>query len=137
MSVCFFFFTMESNILRSALLVEDEPMSRMILERHLRRAGFSRTLVATNGYEALNVLPGGDCPDIIFTDVHMPDIDGVSLVSYLRQTPSFATIPIVAVTADPSDSHDWKAEGFSDYLGKPYTFEDLKSALERLGLVFS
>ena len=122
---------MESK-LKSALLVEDEPMSRMILERQLRRAGFARTLVATNGYEALNVLPDGDCPDIILTDVHMPDIDGISLVSFLRQSPGFATIPIVAVTVDAADSRDWQAEGFSDYLGKPYTFEDLQTVLTRL-----
>lgn len=119
---------------KSALLVEDEPMSRMILERQLRRAGFVRTLVATNGYEALNVLPDGDCPDVIFTDVHMPDIDGISLVSFLRQTPGFSTIPIVAVTVDAADSRDWQAEGFSDYLGKPYTFEDFLAVLTRLGL---
>lgn len=122
---------MESKT-KSALLVEDEPMSRMVLERQLRRAGFVRTLVATNGYEALNVLPDGDGLDVIFTDVHMPDIDGISLVSFLRQSPGFATIPIVAVTADAADSRDWRAEGFSDYLGKPYTFEDLQAVLTRL-----
>lgn len=124
---------MESEA-KSALLVEDEPMSRMILERQLRRAGFTRTLVADNGYEALNLLPDGDHPDIILTDVHMPDIDGLHLVAFLRRRPAFAAIPIIAVTVDSADSRDWMADGFSAHLGKPFTFEDLLRSLASVGL---
>ena len=118
-----------------ALLVEDEPMCRMVLERHLRRAGFSQTVVAENGYEALNELPADEMPSVIFTDLHMPDIDGVNLVSFLRQRSEFAKTPIVAVTADSADSRDWVADGFSDYLGKPVSYDKLEAVLIRLGLL--
>ena len=125
---------MNDNLL-CVLLVEDEPVSRMVLERQLRRAGITRTLVASNGYEALNMLPEGEQPDLILTDVHMPDIDGLNLVAFLRQRSAFATTPIIAVTADAADSRDWIAEGFSAYLGKPYTFEDLKRTLRQVGIL--
>lgn len=122
------------TVIQKALLVEDEPMTRMLLERQLRRVGISRTLVAENGYDALNELPVGESPDVIFTDVHMPDIDGVNLVSFLRQRPEFAATPIVAVTADAADSRDWAAFGFSAYLGKPVKDDDIHSVLTQLGL---
>lgn len=121
--------------MKIVLLVEDEPMSRMILERQLRRAGIVRTLVASNGYEALNTLTEEERPDVILTDVHMPDIDGLNLVAFLRQRPGFESIPIIAVTVDAADSRDWQAEGFSGYLGKPFTFEQLKAALAGAGIV--
>jgi CheY-like chemotaxis protein len=104
---------------RRILLVEDDDATRIGYEELLQVQGFTVDAVAT-GAEALGVV-SRMAPDVIITDVRLPDTDGLSLASELRQQPDMAAIPIIGITAH------WTAEsrararaaGVSAFLLKP------------------
>ncbi|MDO6783764.1 transporter substrate-binding domain-containing protein [Neptunomonas phycophila] len=114
----------------TALIVEDDAMSRDILKQFLLDTGFN-IILAEDGLEGLSKA----CelkPDIVFTDIRMPAMDGVSLLNKLKQYYSLARIPIVAVTAS-SLEHErryYLQQGFSDFVGKPIDFNWLITVIE-------
>ena len=71
------------------------------------------------------------CPDLMFIDMLMPDMDGCSLVLRIRQIPAFAQTKIVAITGQKDNEHKAKAmkAGFDAYLVKPATLEEIKQVL--------
>lgn len=72
-------------------------------------------------------------PDIMFIDLAMPPTDGLSLARQLRQTPKFAHVPLVAVSALVDAEHRAQASavGFDDFLPKPYPMRQLLETLGR------
>lgn len=79
------------------LLVEDEPLTRLIILNKLRLAGFDVD-VAWNGCLALEKLRTGH-PDFIFLDLMLPDIKGVEVIKEARRDPVFGSRPIFVCTA--------------------------------------
>lgn len=113
------------------LVVEDDPASGEILVDLLRQIG-CETLFAHDGHEGL-LQCANHSFDIIFTDIRMPGINGLEMLRRLRAQPGYQTTPIVAVSAS-SLEHErafYLAEGFQDFIGKPYVFEDIFNALRR------
>lgn len=113
------------------LVVEDDPASGEILVDLLRQIG-CETLFARDGHEGL-LQCASHSFDIIFTDIRMPGINGLEMLRRLRAQPDYQTTPIVAVSAS-SLEHErafYLAEGFQDFIGKPYVFEDIFNALRR------
>lgn len=113
------------------LVVEDDPASGEILVDLLRQIG-CETLFARDGHEGL-LQCASHSFDIIFTDIRMPGINGLEMLRRLRAQPGYQTTPIVAVSAS-SLEHErafYLAEGFQDFIGKPYVFEDIFNALRR------
>src|SRR4051812_37333432 len=80
------------------LLVEDDMLSREVLLLRLRGHGY-RAEAAANGRAALELLAGGMQPDLVLTDLIMPELDGLSLSEILRQMPGLADIPVVVLTS--------------------------------------
>jgi CheY-like chemotaxis protein len=111
------------------LVVEDCCDLRHRFARVLRRAGF-RVYEASNGREALACLAGIK-PDVILTDVMMPEMDGIELIRHLRSRPSTAAIPVVAMTAAATDQakRDARRLGAADVLKKPI---DSQTLLDRI-----
>src|SRR5262249_28469577 len=73
-------------------------------------------------------------PDVLVTDVMMPRMDGWSLVRKLREDPKLAKLPVIFLTALPSDDervHAFRL-GADDYINKPFKFEDLVTRIERV-----
>ena len=101
------------------LIVEDSSDLRALFVRVLQRKGF-RVYEAANGREALACLPEVE-PDVIVTDVMMPEMDGIELIRHLRSRPSTAEIPVVVMTAAESDEAKREARrlGAADVLAKP------------------
>ncbi|WP_306429400.1 response regulator [Sphingobacterium sp. E70] len=58
-----------------------------------------QVIPAMDGKEALEVLNSGEAIDIVLMDMMMPEMDGYETIKNIRQTPPFATLPIIAVTA--------------------------------------
>ncbi len=117
------------------LVVEDDPASGEILVDLLRQIG-CETLFARDGHEGL-LQCASHSFDIIFTDIRMPGINGLEMLRRLRAQPGYQTTPIVAVSAS-SLEHErafYLAEGFQDFIGKPYVFEDFFNALRRFTCV--
>ena len=111
------------------VIAEDEPALRENLQWMLELEGFS-VRAAANGQEALSLCLQ-ETPDLLLTDVMMPELDGYSLVRALRQHQTLATLPIIMLTAkaDRSDVRAAMNRGADDYLTKPYRREELLEAI--------
>ncbi|MEM9274283.1 MAG: response regulator [Cyanobacteria bacterium P01_F01_bin.143] len=79
------------------LIVEDEPDTRNLLHRQLLDYS-AKVLEAENGRQALEILDH-EIPELIISDLMMPEIDGFELVSRLRQNPKWSSIPVIILTA--------------------------------------
>ncbi|CAM8645903.1 COG5001 Predicted signal transduction protein containing a membrane domain, an EAL and a GGDEF domain [Comamonadaceae bacterium] len=112
------------------LIAEDEPSLRENLQWMLELEGFE-VLAASDGREAL-ALVGAHKPDLVLTDVMMPELDGFGLVKALRESPLTATLPIIMLTAraDRSDTRIGMNLGADDYLTKPCRREELLEAVQ-------
>lgn len=88
---------------------------------------------ASLGMEALNKVRLG-APDLILLDVHLPDVDGLTLCEILRRFPGTRHIPVIIISAFNSDLTRRCAvqAGACLFLGKPVDFEQLKLSIEAL-----
>jgi PAS domain S-box-containing protein len=115
------------------LLVEDHPMNRQLLQVLLSKLGI-QTVMAENGQQALDCLAQTpDKFDAVLMDVQMPVMDGIQATQHIRQDLRFASLPIIAVTANAmSDERElcFKA-GMQDYLSKPVNRQALNEVLLR------
>jgi diguanylate cyclase (GGDEF)-like protein len=111
------------------LIAEDEPSLRENLLWMLELEGYSVS-VARDGQEAL-ALALENPPDLVLTDVMMPNLDGYGLIKALRAHTTTATVPIVMLTAkaDRSDVRTGMNLGADDYLTKPYRRDELLDAV--------
>lgn len=112
----------------SVLLVEDNPINRDIASAMLARLGVN-VHTATNGREAIGMAAAQDF-DLIFMDVQMPVLDGLSATREIRATGS--TVPIVALTANAfeEDRQACLSAGMNSYLTKPVTEEKILKGLQ-------
>jgi PAS domain S-box-containing protein len=113
----------------TVLVIEDDADSRDVLVDMLRAAGCTVTQ-AVDGLEGLERCRS-ERFDIVFSDIRMPRMNGVELIERLRADPFTAALPVVAVSAS-SLEHERRfyiANGFQDFIGKPYPFEDVYRAL--------
>lgn len=109
-----------------ALVVDDSSAMRRIVQRALESGGW---VVKTggNGHEALAVLESGEQFDVIVTDWHMPEMDGIDLVRAIRKSPRFASMKVLMVTSEAVMSMIDTAltAGVNDFLMKPFTADAL------------
>lgn len=101
------------------LLVEDLIDARELYAEYLTYAGFS-VVTAINGHEALS-LAQLLRPDLVLMDIRMPGMDGLEATADMRRNPDLQHIPIVAITADPSDEigDRCREAGCTSFLNKP------------------
>ncbi|MCL2820300.1 MAG: ATP-binding protein [Oscillospiraceae bacterium] len=122
------------NFNGKVLVCEDNGLNQQVICEHLARVGLS-TVVANNGQEAIDAVMehierGSDKPfDLIFMDIHMPVMDGLEASS--RIVNMGIKTPIIALTANimSNDLEIYKSHGMHDYLGKPFTSQDLWKCL--------
>jgi CheY-like chemotaxis protein len=113
------------------LLIEDNEQNSY-LATYLLEAGGVEVLRASNGVRAL-VLAREAKPDLILTDIQLPEMDGYELGRLLKADPELRHIPLVAATsfAMPGDRDKALALGFDGYLEKPLDPEAFLEALAR------
>jgi DNA-binding response OmpR family regulator len=107
------------------LVVDDDRDVAQSIEIALRRRGFRVTL-AYSGVEALKVLHRYR-PDLVLLDVVMPGMGGLEVCRRLRADESLADLPVIFLTARgrERDRIDGLRVGADDYLGKPFSLEEL------------
>lgn len=115
---------------RKALVVEDEKELGMLLGEHLRRWGYEPTVLN----EGMSAIPWvrEHQPCLILLDLLLPDTDGFSICENLKLDRETNLIPVVMVTALSGQEDRVKGlqVGANRYLTKPFTAEDLKSAIQ-------
>ncbi|HXZ05539.1 MAG TPA: response regulator [Ktedonobacteraceae bacterium] len=114
------------------LIIENEVSNRLLIERVLSTRGY-RCISASNGQEALNILDK-EFVDLILTDLSMPVLDGYRTTQLIRERPSMANVPIVAVTAYALNDENEAAIqiGCNEYLTKPFKPRQLLEVVDRL-----
>ena len=107
------------------LIAEDQPSIRACTEQILRMAGY-RVLTSSDGIEALDLLRTHSV-DLVLADIMMPNMDGYQLYERLIESPEWARIPFIFLTARvlESDIRYGKELGVDDYLVKPVEARDL------------
>jgi len=111
------------------LLCEDNGMNQQVISEHLSRVGLTTVLAddGKTGFEMVqNRMEKGEKQfDLIFMDIHMPVMDGLEASAKILELNT--GIPIVAITANimANDLEIYKASGINDYLGKPFTSQEL------------
>jgi CheY-like chemotaxis protein len=103
----------------TVLIVDDEPVNRLVLARMVEHFG-SHCLEAASGAEALELLRTHSF-DLVLMDIHMPQMSGIQTLERLRTNPGpNRDAPVVAVTGDTTrDRPEYIALGFDDYATKP------------------
>ncbi|SIQ16328.1 response regulator [Marinobacterium stanieri] len=117
----------------TVLVVDDFSTTRRIISRLLSQLGFTRIHQASNGIEALEHLAKNKV-DLVVTDWHMPEMDGLELVVNMRTHPETARVPVLMVTAESKKEQMTKAAyaGVNGYLVKPFTAEALHGKIQRI-----
>jgi type IV pilus assembly protein PilB len=116
------------------LIVDDDPSIRTIVAKSLEQLPFAvGTELASNGVEAVD-MAGRDHPDLIVLDVMMPEMDGFEVCQKLRSQVETAFIPIMMLTANPSEEGRIRGYmvGSDDYVSKPFNVAELNARVTRL-----
>jgi len=115
---------------RTVLIVDDDVRNVFAITSILERQRV-KVRYATNGREAIQSLKADPRVDAVLMDIMMPEMDGHQTTREIRTLPSFASLPIIALTARAMQGDREKCldAGCSDYLAKPVETEQLLSML--------
>lgn len=115
------------------LLVDDEPGVRESVQAYLEDNEEFNVQVAANAIDAWNLIEK-QTPDLVISDIMMPQVDGYQFLRKLRQDPRFKAIPVVFLTARgmTSDRITGYEAGADAYLPKPFDPEELEAIVKNL-----
>lgn len=119
----------------NVLVVEDSPTMRQLISFALKRVPGTQVTEASDGVDALKKISGGRF-DLLITDVNMPVMDGIKLISLVRKDPNHRDLPIIIITTEGADEDRKRglAVGANAYLTKPIQTSSLvKLATDLLG----
>jgi CheY-like chemotaxis protein len=118
--------------LQSVLVVDDSPDTLMLLNVLFEKRG-CRVLAAESAAEAL-AISTRETPDIIISDIGMPDMNGYELLTSLRRLPGMEHVPALAITgyATEEDRARALAAGFTAHIAKPVDPDELFELVQRL-----
>lgn len=117
---------------KRVLIVDDSSLNIKVARKSLSSFNFIIE-EATNGQECLNLINSGKRYDLILMDIMMPVMSGETALIELKKNPNFTT-PVIALTADAISGarERYIAIGFSDYISKPFTKEQIKLKLDKI-----
>ncbi|MFP4572409.1 MAG: response regulator [Desulfobacterales bacterium] len=118
---------------KAVLIIDDSSTMRKIVNRSLRQAGleFDTVLEAGDGQEALDVL-ANEKPDIILSDINMPNMDGIEFLKKKAEDGSIRDIPVVMVTTEGGSQDmidESMKQGASGCVKKPFTPDQVNEVL--------
>jgi len=123
---------------KTVLIVDDIPLMRVMLRRYLNVLSASRgdidiqVVEAADGSEALEVL-AATAVDLIFLDLMMPNMDGLSFLKRCKNSWETGHVPVVVTTALGEDVGAGEAleAGAEGYIRKPFTMESIREQVEK------
>jgi DNA-binding response OmpR family regulator len=122
----------KSHVNKKILIVDDDPVIRVLIQEYLSNQGYDVRVVCDGG-ECLNEIPTFS-PDLVVLDLIMPDMSGVEVLKNIRSNPSTQKLPVLMLSANTdteavADSHHVNA---NRYLQKPFNLREVLDAVEAL-----
>ena len=120
--------------LPAALVVDDSLSARRSLAQYMQDIGYD-VRTARDGMEAFEIIKARK-PDILLSDLEMPRMNGMELISHVRADKSIADIPFIMITSRAAAKHreEAMAAGVDVYLTKPYSEDELLEHIKKLQL---
>jgi response regulator receiver protein len=117
---------------KKILIVDDSESIREVVSFTLENEGFE-VLVANDGTDALKFLDGREI-DMIITDLHMPEMDGITLIKHVRAMEAYQRIPILFLTTESQTAKKMEAKeaGATGWIIKPFVPAKLIAALQKV-----
>lgn len=114
------------------LVVEDNDMNMQLVEYLLEEGGY-QIVKAASGEEALSIARSGEAVDLILMDIHLPDMDGISVVREMKSDARTSAIPILALTAHAmrGDKDRFLEAGCDGYISKPIDVKTFLSSIRQ------
>ncbi|HEY5653815.1 MAG TPA: ATP-binding protein, partial [Pontiella sp.] len=128
--------TIKSSTAKNILVVEDNLVNQMVVQRMLTKEGFL-VEVANSGEQAIEILTRNNSFDLILMDCQMPGMDGYEVTRYIRQQEHNANtgkrVPIIALTANAmkEDRNICLNAGMDDYIAKPIKKETVIEVVQQ------
>jgi two-component system, chemotaxis family, chemotaxis protein CheY len=115
------------------LIVDDSETLRTQLRSQLEESGYT-VIEGHDGVDGLEKLTAQSTVDLIICDVNMPNMDGLTMVTKVRQNDAWKTIPILMLTTETSADMKAKAKeiGIRAWVTKPYVPEKLLMAIQKV-----
>lgn len=116
---------------KTILIADDSTAMRAMLAAIIEPLGDYRIVEASSGFEALRLLPREQV-DLVMTDINMPDINGLELISYLRGNENYRKIPVFIISTEGStkDIERGKFLGANEYVVKPFDPKQIQMLVE-------
>jgi two-component system chemotaxis response regulator CheY len=114
--------------IKTIMIADDSATMRAMIITTIELLADFRIIEAASGFEVLRLLPR-ESVDLIITDINMPDINGLELISYLRNNQNYQKIPVFIISTEGSskDMEKGKLLGANEYLIKPFNPEHLQN----------
>lgn len=118
---------------KTVLVVDDSPTMRQMVAFTLTNAGY-QVVEAGNGKEAVGKVNGGAKPDLVVTDLNMPEMDGITLIKEIRKMPTLKFTPILMLTTEASDDKKkaGQAAGATGWIVKPFNPEQMMAVIKKV-----
>ena len=117
------------------LNIDDDPEDLEIFYKAVKTVNpLAKCLLARDAKEALSILRDTIVPDYIFLDIHMPMMDGKTVLAELRQNKKLEAVPVVMYSTriNPRETEEYSALGANQFLNKHNDFHGLCTSLETL-----
>jgi two-component system, chemotaxis family, chemotaxis protein CheY len=118
---------------KNLLVVDDSATTRMLISLTLKKEGVYRIVEVSNGREAVDKL-SHESVDCVLTDINMPQMNGLDLITYIRSQHREPKVPIIVITTQGEEEARDKgmAQGANAYLTKPISGPKLVSLVKEL-----
>ena len=123
----------EAHVMAKTILAIDDSASiRHLLSSTLEGFGF-RVIAAADGRDGLEKLAENGA-DLIITDLHMPNVDGIGFIHHVRQLPAYRFVPIIMLTTERQGllKREGAAAGATAWIAKPFLPEELITVIRKV-----
>ncbi|MDH5718122.1 MAG: response regulator [Spirochaetia bacterium] len=113
------------------ILVVDDSIINQKLAKALLEKINQNVYIAEDGFKALEICKKENI-DIIFMDIHMPNLDGIQASKKIREELKL-NMPIIAMTGDEANEHldEWQRSGINEFLEKPYNLDKISDIIKK------
>ena len=118
---------------KTILIVDDSSTMRQMVAYTLKGAGYE-IVEAGNGTEAIGKLNGGAKPALVVTDLNMPEMDGITLITEIRKMAAFKFTPILMLTTESADDKKkaGQAAGATGWIVKPFNPDQMLKVIQKV-----